>query len=182
MGIQNYDFFLKVTRFEGNFFFEMEECGGDKNWINVYKTKWFKIEVIKKCEHSICSPNQIFLMKIIFKKIDSCFDVEKWSWKSKYSYFCHLNSFLGKDHHNLIYRTRAIITRVLYTFGSLFEVQKRFFKELFFLKFWPYVWLVFKSGFQSRAGYSGAGTVPTQNFYSINKVMLLGKNETDERM
>ena len=25
--------------------------------------------------------------------------------------------------------------------------------------FWPYVWLVFKSGFYSRVGYSGAGTV-----------------------
>ena len=24
---------------------------------------------------------------------------------------------------------------------------------------WPYVWLVFKSGFYSRAGYSGARTV-----------------------
>ena len=35
----------------------------------------------------------------------------------------------------------------LYTFYSIFEVQKRFFKELFFLKFWPYVWLAFKSGF-----------------------------------
>ena len=31
----------------------------------------------------------------------------------------------------LIYRTRAIITRGLYTFYPLFEVQKRFFKELF---------------------------------------------------
>ena len=31
----------------------------------------------------------------------------------------------------LIYRTRAIITRGLYTFYPLFEVQKRFFKGLF---------------------------------------------------
>ena len=30
-----------------------------------------------------------------------------------------------------MYRTRAIITRGLYTFYSLFEVQKRFFKEVF---------------------------------------------------
>ena len=30
-----------------------------------------------------------------------------------------------------IYRTRAIITRGLYIFYPLFEVQKRFFKELF---------------------------------------------------
>ena len=29
------------------------------------------------------------------------------------------------------YRTRAIITRGLYTFYQLFEVQKRFFKGLF---------------------------------------------------
>ena len=46
-----------------------------------------------------------------------------------------------------VYRTRAIITRDLYTFYPLFEVQKRFFQGAFFLKFWPYVWLVFKSGF-----------------------------------
>ena len=32
---------------------------------------------------------------------------------------------------NTIYRTRAIITRGLYTFYPLFEVQKRFFKGLF---------------------------------------------------
>ena len=30
-------------------------------------------------------------------------------------------------------------TRGLYTFYPLFEVQKRFFKGLFFLKFWPYI-------------------------------------------
>ena len=43
---------------------------------------------------------------------------------------------------NIIYRTRAVITRGLYTFYPLFEVKK----GAFFLKFWPYVWLVFKSG------------------------------------
>ena len=47
----------------------------------------------------------------------------------------------------VIYQTRAIITCGLYTFYQLFEVQKRFFQGAFFLKFWPYVWLVFKSGF-----------------------------------
>ena len=31
----------------------------------------------------------------------------------------------------LVYRTRAIITRGLYTFYPIFEGQKRFFKELF---------------------------------------------------
>ena len=40
------------------------------------------------------------------------------------------------------YRKRAIMTRVLYTFYPIFEVQ-----GAFFLKFWPYVWLVIKSGF-----------------------------------
>ena len=34
-----------------------------------------------------------------------------------------------------IYRTRAIITRGLYTFYPLFEVQKTFFQGAFFLKF-----------------------------------------------
>ena len=53
-----------------------------------------------------------------------------------------LSNFLKK----VKYRTRAIITHGLYTFYPLFEVQKRFFQGAFFLKFWPYVWLVFKSG------------------------------------
>ena len=34
---------------------------------------------------------------------------------------------------HFIYRTRAIITRGLYTFYPLFKAQKRFFKGLFFL-------------------------------------------------
>ena len=42
----------------------------------------------------------------------------------------------------VIYQTRAIITCGLYTFYQLFEVQKRFFQGAFFLKFWPYVWLL----------------------------------------
>ena len=42
------------------------------------------------------------------------------------------------------YRTGAIITRGLYTF---YPLPKTFFQGAFFLKFWPYVWLVFKSGF-----------------------------------
>ena len=32
---------------------------------------------------------------------------------------------------HLVYRTRAIITRGFYTFYTLYEVQKRFFKGLF---------------------------------------------------
>ena len=47
-----------------------------------------------------------------------------------------------QDHIKSIYRTRAIITRGLYTFYPLFEVQK-----CFFLIFWPYVWLLFQSSF-----------------------------------
>ena len=35
-------------------------------------------------------------------------------------------------------------------------MSKNVFQGTFFLKFWPYVWLVFKSGFKSRAGYDGA--------------------------
>ena len=31
--------------------------------------------------------------------------------------------------------------------------------KTFFLKFWPYVWLIFKSGSKSRTGYVGARTV-----------------------
>ena len=50
----------------------------------------------------------------------------------------------NKIGHHLL--TRAIITRGLYTFWSSFM----------YCDLWPYVWLVFKSGFKSRAGYSGA--------------------------
>ena len=35
------------------------------------------------------------------------------------------------ENTNFTYRTRAIITRGLYTFYPLFEGQKRFFKEVF---------------------------------------------------
>ena len=49
----------------------------------------------------------------------------------------------------------SIITRGLNTFYPLFDVQKRFFKGLFFLKFWPYVCLVFMSSLYSRASYGG---------------------------
>ena len=65
-----------------------------------------------------------------------------------------------------IYRTRAIITRGLYTFNPIFEVQKRFLSS-FFIKFWPYVRLVFKS----RAGYSGAHTIVDKylNFWEGQK-------------
>ena len=55
----------------------------------------------------------------------------------------------------MTYRMRAIITRGLYNFTNFLK----FFQGAFFFKFWPYVWLVFKSGFKSRAGYDGARTV-----------------------
>ena len=58
-----------------------------------------------------------------------------WPWWNVKGYFF--------DKEKNIYRTRAIITRGLYSFYPLFGVQKR----AFFLNFWPYVWLVFKSVF-----------------------------------
>ena len=47
------------------------------------------------------------------------------------------------------------MTRSLYTLNPLFEAQKRFFKEGLLEIFRLYVWLVFKSGLYSRAGYDG---------------------------
>ena len=49
------------------------------------------------------------------------------------------------------YRTRAIITRGLYIYYPMFEGQFFVFKGVFFRKFCPYVWLVFKSGLWWRA-------------------------------
>ena len=63
-------------------------------------------------------------------------------------FFCFQHLFEGNQviiFLELTYRTRVIITRGLYTFYPLFEVQS-FFQGAFFLKFWPYVGLVFKSG------------------------------------
>ena len=67
---------------------------------------------------------------------------------------------------SISYRTRAIITRGLYTFYPIFEGQKRVFKELFsqnsdlmYGLTYGAAGLVFKSGFKSIAGYSGARTV-----------------------
>jgi hypothetical protein len=63
------------------------------------------------------------------------------------------------DNFQIRYRTRAIITRGLYIYYSIFEVHFFVFKEVFFRKFCPYLCLVFKSGFKLRAGYDGACTV-----------------------
>jgi hypothetical protein len=46
---------------------------------------------------------------------------------------------------SITYRTCAIITRG-------FLKAKAFIQWAFYLKFWPYLWLVFKSGLQSRLG------------------------------
>ena len=80
-------------------------------------------------------------------------------WCREYS--IHIQKF---DAHKLpsfkyIHHTCAIITPGLYTFYPIFQGQKRFFGA-FFVKFWPYVRLVFKSGFKSRACYSCVPTVP----------------------
>ena len=50
----------------------------------------------------------------------------------------------GKD--LTYYRTRAIISRGLYIFYPISNDHFFVFKEVFFRKFCPYLWLVFKSG------------------------------------
>ena len=50
-----------------------------------------------------------------------------------------------------MYYTRAIITRGLYIFYPILQDHFFVFKEVFFRKFSPYVWLIFKSSFYSRA-------------------------------
>ena len=72
---------------------------------------------------------------------------------------------------NRTYRTCAIITRSLYTFYPFLEVQIRFFQGSFFLKFLPYVRLVFKSSFKSITGYDGAFTV-SKNWCSLSAILL----------
>ena len=48
--------------------------------------------------------------------------------------------------------------RFVYVLPTFWK-SKTFFQGVFFRKFCPYVWLVFKSGFWSRAVYSGTCTV-----------------------
>ena len=56
-----------LNKSEGYFeIFETEERGGDNNWAHFYKIKWSKVDVIKIC-----------FEKIIFRKINSIFDIEK---------------------------------------------------------------------------------------------------------
>ena len=51
-----------------------------------------------------------------------------------------------------MYRTRAIITRGLYTtFYPIFKGQKRFLRSFFFVKFCSYVWLVMEQ-FKIKSG------------------------------
>ena len=52
----------------------------------------------------------------------------------------------------------VIIIRSLYAFYLIFDRQKRFLRR-FFVKYWPYVQLVFKSSFKSGAIYNGARTI-----------------------
>ena len=54
------------------------------------------------------------------------------------------NQGYGKN-AKIIYHTPAIISFSLYILSPLFEGQKHFLGA-FFLKLWPYVQLVFKSG------------------------------------
>jgi hypothetical protein len=57
----------------------------------------------------------------------------------------------------MYYHTSTIITRGLYIFTPFLKTISLFSRR-FFRKFCPYVRLVFKSGFYSRAGYDGACT------------------------
>ena len=66
------------------------------------------------------------------------------------------------------YRTCAIITHGLYIFYPILKGQKCFFKELFFVNFYPYVRLLFKSGLLSSAGYDGQCTVHSIIFGAFN--------------
>ena len=64
------------------------------------------------------------------------------------TFFCPLHLPYGR-HYN---------PRFVY-FKPTFWRSKAFFQGAFFVKFWPYVRLVFKSGLKSRTGYDGARTV-----------------------
>ena len=55
-----------------------------------------------------------------------------------------------------------------------------FFKGAFFIKFWPYVWLVFKSSFKSRASYSGMHTV-LQNWTMCTNYRFHNKSGTNNQ-
>jgi hypothetical protein len=62
-------------------------------------------------------------------------------------------------------------------FLPTFWRPKTFFQGVFFRKVCPYVWLVFNSGFWSRAGYSGMCTVfanifPDQHMYIVSSIMV----------
>ena len=65
---------------------------------------------------------------------------------------------MTKIRRNKLPYARHYNPRFVY-FLPTFWSPKTFFQGAFFVKFWPYVWLVFKSGFKSRAGYNGARTV-----------------------
>ena len=77
----------------------------------------------------------------------------------KYILTPYLNLIPNRFH----YRTRAIIIRGLYTFLPHFQ------RPFMYCDLWPYVWLVLKSGLQSRTAYDGAHTV----FQPITKLVLV---------
>ena len=80
------------------------------------------------------------------------------------------------------YRTRAIITCGMYIFYLIFQGGV-------FRKYWPYLWLVFKSGLYSWACYNGAHTVislimefhKTSGSLKLSKVSTLWPREIDPR-
>ena len=57
---------------------------------------------------------------------------------------CHMHVHVATK---VIYHKHAIISRGLYIFYPISKDHFFVFKEVFFRKFCPYVWLVFKSGF-----------------------------------
>ena len=77
-------------------------------------------------------------------KVQSTFS--RFFWQSKLSFLLlYWLFFLQKQPD---YPTRAIIICDLY-FQITFKRPKTFIKEAFFLRLWPYVWLIFRSGLKS---------------------------------
>ena len=94
------------------------------------------------------------------------------SWKQVFHYL-HIQidfsiCFKNSNRSFWIPYPRHYNLRFVY-FLPTFWKPKMFFQGCFFRKFCPYVWLVFKSGFWSRAGYSGACTVHKYPHYLVNK-------------
>ena len=69
-----------------------------------------------------------------------------------------------------LYTVRAPLNCIHNTY---FFKSKNVFSRNFFLKFWAYVWLVFKSGFLSRLGYDGKLMVSGFWFVTLSLLHLL---------